>query len=342
MQRCCPLRFQEKKTPKAFARQPTFAQEFRVSPLKLLTRLLWHFFNSFEQIPPPQNPNAPVRVVCLSDTHSRVAPVPVGDVLIHAGNLTRSGTVAELQDQVNWLSWTPGFAAKFVIAGNYDTWLDGSIPHSWDQRQKTLDWKNLKYLLDDHVRAPIRTRDKATGEVVKRDLLVLGKPWMLDDGNRNLAFSYESHQKDVVWERNVSDDTEILITHSPPLYYRDIGWGFSHTGSGGLRNELWRVRPKLHVFGHIHNCGGITVLRWDAGQMAYERACQRGSLGGFNQLFSFAAWRDLLVVIVFAVWVLIKVLCGWDKGARKTVLVNAALIFNSEGKLDSPIQVIDI
>lgn len=49
----------------------------------------------------------PITAVCLSDTHNLQIPdVPEGDLLIHAGDLTSSGTAEELQRQLNWAGWS--------------------------------------------------------------------------------------------------------------------------------------------------------------------------------------------------------------------------------------------
>lgn len=49
--------------------------------------------------------------------------MPHGDILIHAGDLTNAGTVADIQKQLDWLRSQP-HAVKVVIAGNHDSWFD--------------------------------------------------------------------------------------------------------------------------------------------------------------------------------------------------------------------------
>ena len=46
----------------------------------------------------------------------------------------------------------------------------------------------------------------------------------------------------------------------------------TRTGMGcyALLFALWHVRPKLHVFGHIHAGRGVERIKWDRAQMAYE------------------------------------------------------------------------
>ena len=56
----------------------------------------------------------------------------------------------------------------------------------------------------------------------------------------------------------IPDDTDILITHGPPLYFGDLNEGNEHSGCGDLLNTVKnRVKPKIHAFGHIHNDYGV-------------------------------------------------------------------------------------
>lgn len=59
-------------------------------------------------------------------------------------------------------------------------------------------------------------------------------------------------------------DTDILITHTPP--HRHCDRSASHgldLGCEDLRRALWRVRPRLHVCGHIHEAHGAERVRWE-------------------------------------------------------------------------------
>lgn len=67
------------------------------------------------------------RFVCLSDTHNACPAdgafkLPKGDILIHAGDLTRQGTFAELRKTLEWIEQVD-YEVKIVIAGNYSTRL---------------------------------------------------------------------------------------------------------------------------------------------------------------------------------------------------------------------------
>lgn len=66
------------------------------------------------------SPLVKVRIVCVSDTHN-ASPgegytLPAGDVLVHAGDLTNQGSLAEVRKAVDWIS-RADFAVKIVVAG---------------------------------------------------------------------------------------------------------------------------------------------------------------------------------------------------------------------------------
>lgn len=65
-----------------------------------------------------------MRIVCLSDTHSRqgqgeLAKIPDGDVLLHAGDLTMVGELDEIEPAFAWLNALPHKHVIFT-PGNHD------------------------------------------------------------------------------------------------------------------------------------------------------------------------------------------------------------------------------
>ncbi len=53
-------------------------------------------------------------------------------------------------------------------------------------------------------------------------------------------------------------DTHILITHSPPYGILDGRPGTNeHQGCPELLEAVTRIRPLLHIFGHVHSGYGI-------------------------------------------------------------------------------------
>ncbi|CEF63867.1 Hypothetical protein SRAE_1000212400 [Strongyloides ratti] len=57
----------------------------------------------------------------------------------------------------------------------------------------------------------------------------------------------------------IPDNIDILITHTPPLGHNDIFRDGTKWGCGDLLNAIEkRIKPKVHVFGHVHENNGIT------------------------------------------------------------------------------------
>ena len=52
---------------------------------------------------PPRPSDEWTRFVCISDTHSATFDVPDGDVLLHSGDLTNTGTVENFKKTMEWL-----------------------------------------------------------------------------------------------------------------------------------------------------------------------------------------------------------------------------------------------
>jgi hypothetical protein len=66
------------------------------------------------------------------------------------------------------------------------------------------------------------------------------------------------------WDK-IPLDTDVLITHGPPLGIGDgMGatfengkWEGAHVGDADLLIRLREVNPKLHIFGHVHSGRGF-------------------------------------------------------------------------------------
>jgi predicted phosphodiesterase len=47
---------------------------------------------------------APLKIVCISDTHAchELTEVPDGDILVHAGDVTRKGSLEDVESFDSW------------------------------------------------------------------------------------------------------------------------------------------------------------------------------------------------------------------------------------------------
>lgn len=179
-----------------------------------------------------------VRIVALSDTHSRHQGlrVPDGDILIHAGDATMMGTVPEVAAFNQWLGRLP-HKRKILCAGNHD-WLF--------ERQPAL------------ARSMITNAMYAQDELIETmGLRFYLSPWQprFFDWAFNLDRGEALRRK---WDM-IPDDIDVLVTHGPPLGILDLTPRGEHAGCADLLTAVRRVRPKLHIFGHIHHSYGAVT-----------------------------------------------------------------------------------
>jgi predicted MPP superfamily phosphohydrolase len=127
---------------------PSLLESLLQSPLALIVGYIHAIFLYLRgaSFHPPKN-RPPIRVVCISDTHShQPSNIPPGDLLLHSGDLTNDGTIKSIQETLNWLNTLP-HKYKVVIAGNHDSYFDPSSRKDEDINSKTrLDWGSIIYL----------------------------------------------------------------------------------------------------------------------------------------------------------------------------------------------------
>lgn len=98
---------------------PIFIASLLRAPAKTLVRFLDFLFALLRSQPSPRR--NPIRVVCISDSHThKYDDIPDGDLLIHAGDLSNIGSTSEIQGQLHWLNSLP-HRHKIVIAGRRPT-----------------------------------------------------------------------------------------------------------------------------------------------------------------------------------------------------------------------------
>jgi len=172
----------------------------------------------------------------LSDTHGRHdrVAVPEGDVLLHAGDFTKRGTEEEVRAFGGFLARL-GHREKVVVAGNHD-FLFESEP----ERARGM-LGEVTYLQDAGVSlAGIR---------------VWGSPWQpwFHDWAFNLPRGAALAEK---WAL-VPEGVDVLVTHGPPLGVLDRVWDGRRVGCEELARAIGRIRPRVHLFGHIHEGYGV-------------------------------------------------------------------------------------
>jgi Icc-related predicted phosphoesterase len=179
----------------------------------------------------------PVRIVCISDTHGQHAKarVPDGDVLIHAGDFMTFGTRPnEIVAFNHWLGTQP-HQFKVVIGGNHDVMFERQPEAARELLTNAVYLENagIEFL-----------GMKIWGSPVQPEF----NSWAFNVARGAAIRRY--------WEM-IPEDTDILITHGPPMGVLDQSHpSGSHLGCEELAEAVKEVKPKLHVFGHIHGGHG--------------------------------------------------------------------------------------
>ncbi len=184
-----------------------------------------------------------MRLVCISDTHGfhqDIAGIPDGDVLIHAGDALGRGTLEELEGLNTWLG-RQNHTHKILIAGNHD-WCFEREP---DQARALV--TNATYLHDSGLEAG--------------GIRFWGSPYT--PAHLNWAFNKERGSDIARYWAQIPENTDVLITHGPPLGVLDMVCGrkrFMNVGCADLWKRVQKLSLKAHIFGHIHECWGMGEL----------------------------------------------------------------------------------
>jgi Icc-related predicted phosphoesterase len=195
---------------------------------------------------------------CISDLHGFYPKLEGGDLLIVAGDLTAKDSDIEHLDFIEWIGLDQKFGNKYkkiiYIAGNHDNFLYDK--NRYGEIKTPLEW-NIEYLCD-------------SGTEFK-GLKIWGSPWTktFPGMNKNCkAFTCDKEEELGSKFSLIPHDVDILITHNPPYGILDQvsrhtnvndGPKIEHVGSKSLREIIFKIKPKLAVFGHIHEWGGKSI-----------------------------------------------------------------------------------
>ena len=193
-----------------------------------------------------------MRLVCISDTHMahKGFSLPDGDVLIHAGDATSTGTSDEVARFLAWFASQPQ-RHKILIAGNHD-WLFQRFPDMSDQ------------LLAEH---PGITYLEDSGTEIE-GVKFWGSPWQPWFLDWAFNLPRKGARLREVWNK-IPIDIDVLITHGPPFGIQDQVHGGEHLGCEEMKIRLATVKPRVHIYGHIHDGYGVAQSK----ATTYINAC---------------------------------------------------------------------
>lgn len=178
-----------------------------------------------------------MRLVVMADTHlfhEDLTEIPEGDVLIHAGDACRGGSLAELTKACAMLRALP-HRHKIFVAGNHDKALQDRPAEA-----RALFAPDIHYLEDEGL-----TLD---------GIRLWGSPWT--PVFHNWAFMLPRGAALAAKWALIPEHTDVLITHGPPKGFGDVAGDGRGTGCADLLARVREVKPLLHVYGHIHQGRG--------------------------------------------------------------------------------------
>lgn len=180
-----------------------------------------------------------MKFVAISDTHGYHDKInlPPGDVLIHAGDITKDGTEAEVLNFLSWFSQLE-FQYKIFISGNHDLFIEEADAATLAR----IIPKNVIYLNDSGI--------------VINGIKIWGSP--VQPCYYNMAFNRERGDEIQEHWNLIPHDTDILVTHGPAYGVLDENFEDENVGCKDLLHRLLEIKPKYFVFGHIHECFGMT------------------------------------------------------------------------------------
>lgn len=198
-----------------------------------------------------------MRILAMSDTHDSHAwwtarKLPEADVFVHAGDITWRGELGIIMDFSQWLGALP-YKNKLVIAGNHDLCFEA----------------NARRHSGEKAPYPNRKRKKALAYLEKAGITYLEDSGIEIDGIKFWGTPWQPHFCD--WGFNVQsvelraqkfsqipDDTDVLITHTPPRGHcdgDDEGYG-----DVALLHRIRQIKPKLNICGHAHEGHGFSEI----------------------------------------------------------------------------------
>ena len=176
-------------------------------------------------------------VDCVSDLCGERPKLP-GDVplLVVCGDLLLDGMGGEgMYDGVlNWLS-ALGYVMVLVVPGDRDIGLTDEM---FEGRAR------VKFLKDRMW--------------VYNGKYIYGSPWVLKDRHGVARPSEWTWEDDELAERYkaIPSGMDMLVTHGPPSFVLDEYTTKKRCGSVSLAEQVYKKKPRNHVFGHVKRSAG--------------------------------------------------------------------------------------
>lgn len=181
-----------------------------------------------------------IKIWHISDTHGlhKQLKVPQDiDIAIFTGDASNyRDPFKNIPEYLSFLNWFGNLDidCKVIIGGNHDSSLESRLID-----EGHFEHFNINYLEDSGFEI--------------NGIKIWGSPWTPTFGRWSFMEDRNSIKK--YWDM-IPQDIDILLTHGPAYGFLDVVERFDSIESVGCRelsNVIDIIRPKYHLFGHIHN-----------------------------------------------------------------------------------------
>lgn len=188
-----------------------------------------------------------MRILGISDTHSlhkqweelneHLLNGYFGiDMIIHSGDISHIGEHKQVESFLKWYHDIP-VKHKIFILGNHEKGVEYDI--EWIRDQIAVKFNTITFLHHEHV----------TIEGIK----IFGSPYT--PYFHGWAFNVQRDDLKYYWDE-IESDTDVIVTHGPPLGVGDATRYGELTGCFHLLLKVLEIKPQVHQYGHIHEARG--------------------------------------------------------------------------------------
>lgn len=197
-----------------------------------------------------------MKVIHISDTHNKHNQIywpfnlSDADMIIHSGDFSGVGAKYELENFFYWFQNLP-IKYKIVIAGNHDKCFDSKF---WGVNS------NMEEYSKDIIKEFTKNENNffLMNETIEIEgINIYGSPWSKWFHGDNWGFNIPLGTDEEFYSK-LPNKIDILVTHAPPLGKLDRTNNGNYAGCESLLNKVKQIKPKYHLFGHIHEGAGET------------------------------------------------------------------------------------
>jgi hypothetical protein len=205
-----------------------------------------------------------LKIITISDTHGshELLNLPAGDMVIHAGDVSARSTLWETVAFLDWFGRLPYFY-KILVPSNHD-W---SMVNNIDILSKMCKENNIHLLIDSGCKIE-GIKIWGSPNTPKFCNWAFNKSCTVEESLKPESIARGHDFIGKYWEL-IPVDTDILVTHGPPhgildeiQEYNDKGKPINrHVGCHLLADKVEQIKPKFHIFGHMHQGYGIRKIK---------------------------------------------------------------------------------